>query len=149
MSVYNVAVKYLQDKYAPNVPVSEYTPTDANIKLLLGYYYLGAEAKKDLKTAMDYVWLWKASRTYETFNNAITNVLKDYNTVLTKFKDRIVEINNEYVKIKYRDVIFKVYNIDNKAVLYGAFECFDCLGNSFGDVRYLDIPEAPEGEIYV
>ena len=96
MSVYNVAVKYLNNKYAPNVPVSEYTPTDARIKLLLGYYYLGGEAKKDLKTAMDYVWLWKASRTYDVFSNTITNVLKDYNTVLTKFKDKIVEINNEY-----------------------------------------------------
>ena len=28
---YENAVKYLNNKYAPNVPVSEYTPTDARI----------------------------------------------------------------------------------------------------------------------
>lgn len=142
-SLYNVAVEYLNSKYAKGTTNDKYTPTDLNIKNLLREYNATGGAKvvrEDLKNAMDYVWLWKAARTYESIESFINNI--SYREFLKKFENRIVDKDDDYSIMKYRNVIFKVYNIGGRAVLYGAFECFDCLGNSFGEVRYLDIPES-------
>lgn len=142
-SLYNEAVKYLNSKYPKGAPLDKYTPTDYNIKMLLRDYNATGGAKlvrEYLKTAMDYVWLWKAARAYESIEAPISTM--SYNEFLNKYEKRIVEYNDSVAKMNYRGVNFTIHNVGGQAVLYGAFECFDCLDNSFGEVRYLDIPES-------
>lgn len=143
-SLYNEAVKYLHSKYPKDAPLDKYTPTDSYIKMLLREYNATGGAKlvrENLKTAMDYVWLWKAARAYESIEAPISTM--SYNEFLNKFENRIFyEYDDTLAKMKYRGVIFTIHNVGGQAVLYGAFECFDCLDNSFGEVRYLDIPES-------
>ena len=147
-SVYNIAVKYLSSKYTNNDPISKYTPTDLKIKTLIKDYYISSIViNKELKTALDYVWLWAALGAFNTLKSCIPTM--SYEKFLENFENRIVEKNNNYTKINYRGVIFKIVNDKGQTHLEENFECFDCLGNSFGVVNYLDIPNIPEGERYV
>lgn len=152
MSVYNKAVEYLKKKYVDNAPLANYTPTDLNIKRLVREYIETGGAKpvkEELKTAMDYVYLWKALCTFNSIKHTLQYALKDYSIALNKLENRIIERGNDCVKINYRDVIFTIVNYKGESVLKGEFECFDCLGNSFGIINHNDIPDTPEGEKFV
>lgn len=142
--VYNIAINYLHNKYSNDTPDNRYTDTDLNIKNLLREYSQTPHRviEEDLKTALDYVWLWKAATAYDNIKTTINNML--YKTFVEKYEDNIVEWNDSYVLFNHKNVIFKVINFNGCCCMVGEFECFDCLGNSFGVVKYMDIPERYE-----
>ena len=142
--VYNIAIKYLNNKYPKGTSESEYTGTDLNIKNLLREYSSTPHTTiaEELKTAMDYVWLWKAATAYDNIKTTINNML--YKHFVKLYEDDIIEWNDSYALLKHKNVIFKVINFNQCCCMVGEFECFDCLGNSFGVIKYMDIPERYE-----